>query len=107
MISDLKRIREAISSQDNERTTIVQRYIERPLLFQGRKLDVRVFAMLASDSGVLRGYMYSECYFRTASRQFDLQNFSRFVHLTNDAVQQHSEHYGKFETGNKLSINDF
>ena len=39
---------------------------------------------------------------------FDLGNLnSRYVHLTNDAVQINSEDYGKFENGNKLSINDF
>ena len=31
----------------------------------------------------------------------------RMVHLTNDAVQQDDEDYGKFETANKLSISDF
>jgi hypothetical protein len=29
------------------------------------------------------------------------------IHLTNDAVQKHSEQYGKYESGNKLSFNDF
>lgn len=28
------------------------------------------------------------------------------IHLTNDAVQKHSESYGKYESGNKLSFND-
>lgn len=32
---------------------------------------------------------------------------SRYIHLTNDAIQINSEDYGKFESGNKLSINDF
>lgn len=26
-----------------------------------------------------------------------------YIHLTNDAVQQHSDNYGRFEEGNKLS----
>ena len=64
--------------------------------------------MLTSSNGVLKGYMYRDCYFRTSSFKFDLQNLnSRFVHLTNDAVQQNCEDYGRFESGNKLSINDF
>ena len=29
------------------------------------------------------------------------------IHLTNDAIQKHSEQYGKYESGNKLSFNDF
>ena len=64
--------------------------------------------MLTSINGVLKGYMYRDCYFRTSSKQFDLSNLeNRFIHLTNDAIQQNSEDYGKFESGNKLSINDF
>ena len=52
--------------------------------------------------------MYRDCYFRTSSKPFDLTNLSsRYVHLTNDAIQVNSEDYGKFETANKLSINDF
>jgi len=52
--------------------------------------------------------MYRDCYFRTSCKPFDLTNLgSRYVHLTNDAVQMNSEDYGKFENGNKLSINDF
>ena len=64
--------------------------------------------MLTSINGVLKGYMYRDCYFRTSSKQFDLSNLhSKLIHLTNDAIQVHSEDYGKFESGNKLSINDF
>lgn len=29
------------------------------------------------------------------------------VHLTNDAIQKHSEDYGKYEAGNKLSYDEF
>eukprot|EP00913_Durusdinium_trenchii_P014223 g13349.t1 len=31
----------------------------------------------------------------------------RMVHLNNDAVQKQGEEYGKFETGNKLSLEEF
>lgn len=90
------------------RTSIVQKYLDKPLLVHGRKFDIRGYAMLTSINGVLKGYMYRDCYFRTSSKQFDLSNLeNRFIHLTNDAIQQHSEDYGKFESGNKLSINDF
>lgn len=78
------------------------------MLINGRKVDLRAFAMLTSVNGVLKGYMYRDCYFRTSSKTFDLSNLhSRYIHLTNDAVQINSEDYGKFENANKLSINDF
>jgi hypothetical protein len=78
------------------------------LLISGRKFDIRAFSMLTSVNGVLKGFMYNDCYFRTSSKPFDLSNLAnRYVHLTNDAVQSNAEDYGKFESGNKLSINDF
>jgi hypothetical protein len=55
----------------------------------------------------MKGYMYHDCYFRTSSKSFDLTNFSKLIHLTNDAVQVNSDDYGKFENANKMSINDF
>lgn len=82
--------------------------MEKPLLISGRKVDIRAFAMLTSINGVLKGYMYRDCYFRTSSKPFDLNNLgSRLIHLTNDAVQMNADDYGKFESANKLSINDF
>ena len=44
---------------------------------------------------------------RTASKEFSLKNLSRYVHLTNDAVQKHWDDYSKYENGNKLSYLDF
>jgi len=32
---------------------------------------------------------------------------NRYIHLTNDAIQKHSEDYGKFENANKMSYSDF
>lgn len=64
--------------------------------------------MMTSVNGTMKGYFYNDCYFRTSCKEFSIQNLqNKFIHLTNDAIQQHSEDYGKFESGNKLSINDF
>ena len=57
------------------------------MLVNGRKFDLRAYAMLTSTNGFLKGFMYRDCYFRTSSKLFDLTNLSsRFIHLTNDAV---------------------
>ena len=57
---------------------------------------------------MLQGYFYQEGYLRTACKFYnpnDLDN--KFIHLTNDAIQNKCEEYGKFESGNKLSYQDF
>jgi len=53
----------------------------------------------------LKGYFYEDGYLRTSSKEFSLDNLkSRYIHLTNDAIQCNSEDYGRFEGGNKLSF---
>ncbi len=107
-LSGIKSYISSNAKSNGNRTSIVQLYIDRPLLISGRKFDVRAYAMLTSTNGVLKGYMYRDVYFRTSSKLFDLSNLhNRFIHLTNDAVQVDSEDYGKFENANKLSIHDF
>lgn len=86
-LSEIKQLINANARSNGNRTSIVQLYIDRPLLISSRKFDVRAYAMLTSNNGVLKGFMYRDCYFRTSSKPFDLSNMNRFIHLTNDAVQ--------------------
>jgi tubulin---tyrosine ligase len=94
-------------SKTNKHTYIVQKYIENPFLVYKRKFDIRCYALVTCFNGVLQGYFFTEGYLRTASKHFSLLVTNKFVHLTNDAVQKHSEDYGKYENGNKMSYNDF
>ena len=90
------------------RTYIIQKYIEKPFLVHKRKFDFRCYALVTSFNGVLQAYFYSDGYLRTTSCEYNIKDVSNnFIHLTNDAIQKHSEEYGKFEDGNKLSYKDF
>mmetsp|Transcript_12435 Transcript_12435/g.9035 ORF Transcript_12435/g.9035 Transcript_12435/m.9035 type:complete len:139 (+) Transcript_12435:611-1027(+) len=108
---DLQSIREIVQNtviNGAKRSYIVQKYIEKPLLYRGRKFDIRCYTLLTSVNGNLQGYWYNEGYFRTSSKEFSLKNVtSRLIHLTNDAVQKKSDDYGKFENGNKLNYAEF
>jgi tubulin polyglutamylase TTLL1 len=88
---------------------IVQLYIEKPLLIHGRKFDIRCYVLvMVSAKTELNAYFFNEAYIRTSSKKYSLENFSdRETHLTNDAVQKNSESYGKFEEGNKLSLQEW
>ena len=78
------------------------------MLVHKRKFDFRCFGLLTSINGTLKGYCYQDGYIRTSSREFSLDDVGdQLVHLTNDAIQQKSDEYGKFENGNKLSWQDF
>ncbi len=103
---DLNGIRDIVKNttvNGKKRSYIVQKYMERPFLFKGRKFDIRAYAMVTSVNGNLQGYYYNEGYFRTSCKEFTLKNVTnRMIHLTNDAVQKKSDDYGKFESGNKV-----
>jgi hypothetical protein len=87
--SSLKEIRNIVeeADYDNKRTFILQKYIESPALYHGRKFDIRCFAMETLVNNKLKGYVYDDGYLRTSSRAFSKANLdNKLVHLTNDAV---------------------
>lgn len=70
-----------------KRSYIIQKYMERPLLYKNRKFDIRAFALTTTINGNLQGYFYQDGYLRTCSREYNIKNEkNRLVHLTNDAV---------------------
>lgn len=81
----------------------MQAYIERPLLYCRRKLDLRHYVLMTCVNGTLKGYWYRDGYVRTTSSEYSLSGGEGSVHLTNDAVQKQLPEYGKYEKGNKLS----
>jgi hypothetical protein len=73
----------------SEKKLIVQRYMKNLMLYEGRKFDIRVYLLAVTISGRTKFYFYEEGYLRTASYPFSINNLNdRFVHLTNDAIQQ-------------------
>ncbi len=89
------------------RTFILQKYIQRPLLFKGRKFDIRHYLLITCFKGIYKAYWFPEGYIRTSSTPFSLRKTANlFVHLTNDAIQKNSTEYGKYEKGNKVSYQE-
>ena len=91
---------------------VCQKYIERPLLIDGRKFDIRAFCLLVTDrKGRIQAYAHRSCsYVRTSSTKYSLKPqdlAKKGVHLVNDGVQNKEESYGKFEEGNKLALAEF
>jgi hypothetical protein len=83
---------------------VLQKYIENPLLYNGRKFDLRVW-VVALDNGDV--YMYAPGYVRTSSEGFDLSSDNRYAHLTNYCQQVlNKDSFGKFEEGNTLKFSD-
>ena len=92
---------------------IVQEYLTKPLLVRGRKFDIRCYLLLHLDCSKngdkkLKAYFHEHMYVRTSGKKYSLNDLEdKECHLTNDAVQQKCATYGKFEPGNKLSMNEW
>ena len=85
-------------------TFVIQKYIEDPLLIEGRKFDIRIWVLITQDKEV---YVFKDGYVRTSSEEFSLNEDDvdkLFIHLTNNAIQKNNTEYGKFEDGNQLSF---
>ena len=83
---------------------LLQKYIEKPLLYRGRKFDVRIWVLLTHNMKV---YIFKEGHLKATSSLFSLENKNFFVHLTNYSVQKYSNDFGKKEIGNEISFDDF
>ena len=86
------------------KSLIIQKYIESPLLINDRKFDMRMWVLITHD---YKCYLCKDGYIRTSSEIFSLNENSlnnEFIHLTNNAIQQKSSSYGKFEEGNQRSL---
>eukprot|EP00347_Sterkiella_histriomuscorum_P022313 403330922 len=106
--SEIKQLVRDKASRGVDKTAILQKYIENPLLINKRKFDIRCYGLLTSINGNLMGFFYQDGYLRTSCKEFSVQNLNnKFIHLTNDAIQKYSDDYGKFENANKLSYQDF
>ena len=102
--NDFDSMKEFIQSNKSTVYWIVQKYIERPLLYYGRKFDIRVWGLITWKQNL---YIYKPGYIRTSSNEYITKSNVNFVHLTNNCLQQYGKNYGVFEDGNTVSFLQF
>ena len=83
---------------------ILQKYIEKPLLYNGRKFDMRTWVLLTHDRKI---YLFKEGHLKATSCAYDINNKDPFVHLTNYSVQKYSQNFSNYEIGNEISYDQF
>ena len=64
---------------------ILQKYIEKPLLYNGRKFDMRLWVLLTHKMEI---YLFREGHLKATSFNYSLENNDLYIHLTNYSVQK-------------------
>ena len=99
----LDRDKEDINNIYQSSTIIIQKYIEKPLLYFGRKFDIRIWVLLTQD---LKVYVFNEGHLKCCSVKYDLSSNDNYSHLTNYSFQKYNDNFGKYELGNEVSFDD-
>ncbi|CAK66090.1 unnamed protein product (macronuclear) [Paramecium tetraurelia] len=83
-----KDIAEAINSGQQMQARLVQKYIERPLLYKGFKFDLRQWVLVRSFQP-LQAFVFSHCYMRMCSQPYDVKDTKNLLkHLTNFSLNK-------------------
>ena len=83
---------------------LIQKYIESPLLYKGRKCDMRIWVLLTHD---LKLYLFKEGHLKTCSVEYNINDEDAFAHITNYSFQKHNSNFQKFEKGNEVPFYEF
>ena len=83
---------------------IIQKYIENPLLYKGRKCDMRIWVLLTHQMKV---YLFKEGHLKTCSIEYDPNSKDAFSHITNYSFQKYNDNFQKFEKGNEVPFFEF
>ena len=83
---------------------IIQKYLDKPLLYKKRKFDIRCFALLDSN---LNLYYCREGHLKGSSELYNVDNANKFIHITNYSFQKKSSSFERYEYGNEISYEKF
>ena len=85
---------------------IIQKYLEKPLLYQGRKFDIRIWVLFITNREN-EIFIFKEGHLKAASIKYNLNSDDLFIHLTNYSVQKYHSKFSDIEIGNEIPFSDF
>ena len=98
-----------IKNEQKVKYILIQKYIEKPLLYCGRKFDIRIWVLFTYMLKTNRfdAYVFREGHLKASSELFDINSLDTFIHLTNYSVQKYNKNFSKSEIGNEISFSTF
>ena len=108
--NNVNNINKKIKEEDKEEKIynctkiVIQKYIENPLLYKGRKCDMRIWVLLTHQMKV---FLFKEGHLKTCSVEYDLNSKNAFTHITNYSFQKYNTNFQKFEKGNEVPFYEF
>ena len=105
ILSEINRIK----NDHKIKTIIIQKYIEKPLLYCKRKFDIRIWVLFTYviKTNRFEAYVFKEGHLKASSEIYNINSLDLFIHLTNYSVQKYSKNFSKNEIGNEISFNTF
>jgi hypothetical protein len=73
---------------------VIQRYIDNPLLLEGRKFDLRMYVLIARCKPY-RVFLYQDYYARLSLNPYSLSDADTLTHLTNASQQKKHPAYAQ------------
>lgn len=81
-----------IASLTYSQSSVVQKYVERPLCLHGFKFDLRLYILVTSFKP-LEAFIYRDGFARLSTQQYSLDPTdmaNKFIHLTNSSIQKYN-----------------
>lgn len=101
LFSNFKDIENFIYNRPVKTQWLIQKYIENPLLYNGRKFDIKIWCLITDKNEV---YIYKNSYFKTSSYTYNMTNIDNLViHSTNTKIQKLGD-FSRYEEGNTVSL---
>ena len=93
----IDQLNDILSNVKPTNQTIIQKYIENPLVINGRKFDIRQW-VLVTDLNPLTIWLFDTPYVRFGAENYHIDDFKNvFSQLTGNSIAKHSENFNTGE----------
>ena len=98
---------EILDNCHREGQWVAQKYMENPMIIQGRKFDIRQWVLVTSWNP-LTIWFWNKPYIRFPAADYDPNNLNdRCVHLTNNSVAKYAKNTTEMGQGNMWDVETF